>query len=205
MQSSSSDKELMLRLRKDGGHRDAYRILFERHYAYLCDQASLRLEGDKVLAEEVVQQVFIDFWVQKLYMNVETSAGAFLSRMVRFRVIDMKRKGSRRVEVETDFGNDYLQYEGEDITNPAESADIKKALHAAIAELPEDRRKIFIGVYLEDKSYREVAEEFGVSINTVKTQMRRSLDKLRERLKDFMILSPLFYILHDLILTYGTK
>ncbi len=212
MSESPQDMELVLRLRK--GDRDAYRQLFERHYGYLCDQAALRLGGDSVRAEEVVQQVFIDFWVQELYRQVETSVGAFLSRMVRFRVIDMKRRVSRRQEVEKDFSDDYFSYTGmEQGSTPAEAADVKKALHEAIGQLPEERRKIFTAVYLEDKSYREVAEAYGISVNTVKTQMRRSLEKLRELLRDYLVtvllfslsVSPSLQLLNDLRAAYGTS
>jgi RNA polymerase sigma-70 factor (ECF subfamily) len=56
------------------------------------------------------------------------------------------------------------------------------SLMAAIAKLPEQRRKVFVRIKLEGRSYEEAAEEFGVSVSTIKDHMTRALKFLRTEL-----------------------
>ncbi len=62
--------------------------------------------------------------------------------------------------------------------------------------LPEKTRRVVNGVMLEEKMYKEVAEELGVSLNTVKTLLRLGIRELRELLKGkeglFMLLCMRF-------------
>lgn len=55
----------------------------------------------------------------------------------------------------------------------------KKRLQELIDRLPESRRKIFISYVIYGQSYSEIAENNGVSVNTVKTQMKRAYRFLR--------------------------
>jgi len=55
----------------------------------------------------------------------------------------------------------------------------------ALAELPADQREIFILNELEEKSFREIAEETGVSINTLLSRKRYAIMALRKRLQSF--------------------
>ena len=59
-------------------------------------------------------------------------------------------------------------------------------LYFAINQLPPERRRIFMMVYAEGKKYKEVAEHLQISINTVRTQLSRSLKFLREKLEGHM-------------------
>lgn len=188
------DEDIRLRLLK--GDQAAYRQLFDRYYAVLCRQAALQLGGDTDSAEDIVQQVFIDFWVQEKYKVIDISLIAYLRRMVQFKTVDHIRKGITRRGYEAGYGQDKLSD-----ANPAETADVQQALHLAIAELPEQCRSIFTSVYLEGKKYREAALQHDISINTVKEQLRRATTKLRLRLKDFIVLlitlSPIIHYLND--------
>jgi len=55
----------------------------------------------------------------------------------------------------------------------------------ALTELPSDQREIFILNELEDKSFREIADETGVSINTLLSRKRYAIMALRKRLQNF--------------------
>ncbi len=70
------------------------------------------------------------------------------------------------------------------------------AIRQALGMLPEKTRRVVNGVMLEEKMYKEVAEELGVSLNTVKTLLRLGIRELRELLKGkeglFMLLCMRF-------------
>ena len=66
-------------------------------------------------------------------------------------------------------------------------------LYFAINQLPPERRRIFMMVYAEGKKYKVVAEHLQISINTVRTQLSRSLKFLREKLEGHMFTILLLY------------
>ena len=65
-------------------------------------------------------------------------------------------------------------------------------LYSTINQLPPKRRRVFMMVYAEGKKYKEVADQLQISINTVRTQLMRSLKFLREKLKEQMFTILLF-------------
>ena len=76
-----------------------------------------------------------------------------------------------------------------EIMQEDEQAEIE-ILYLTINLLPPERRRIFMMVYAEGKKYKEVADQLQISINTVRTQLTRSLKFLREKLgeQEFTIL-----------------
>ena len=60
--------------------------------------------------------------------------------------------------------------------------EIRKAIDVSINKLPERCRQIFVMSKIEEKSNQEIANELGISIKTVETQMRIALAKLRKDL-----------------------
>ena len=68
-------------------------------------------------------------------------------------------------------------------------------MYKVIDLLPEERRNVFLLVFVEGMSYQEVADQLQISKNTVKTQLSRSLKFLRETLKDRYNAFLLFFIL----------
>ena len=66
----------------------------------------------------------------------------------------------------------------------------------AIEALPEKCRYVFVAICVDNKKYKEVADEMHVSLNTIKTQLSRSLKLLRESLnkEDFKLFLTFFTI-----------
>ena len=71
-------------------------------------------------------------------------------------------------------------------------------LYNTIDRLPDKCRKVFLMACLNDKSYQEIADELGTSINTVKTQMKTALKFLRENLQEEHFLSILLLLTEKL-------
>jgi len=66
--------------------------------------------------------------------------------------------------------------------------EIMSILQKGITELPEACREIFILSRTDNMKYSEIADKLGISVNTVKTQMKIALAYLRENLKDYLML-----------------
>ena len=79
-----------------------------------------------------------------------------------------------------------------DITD--ESTKEIELLYQTIDKLPEKCRQVFLMACLNDKTYQEIADELGTSINTVKTQMKTALKFLRENLQEELFFTLLLFL-----------
>lgn len=130
-------------------------------------------------AEDVLQDVFTELVeANQLLMPIEHVSG-WLFRVARNRIIDLfRRKKGESLDLD-----DLLP--SPDAGPDAEFARgaLLEELEAAIAELPEEQREVFVAHEIEGKSFKEMAAESGVSINTLLSRKRYAVLHLRERLQ----------------------
>ncbi len=184
--------ELLALMRQ--GDKLALEELFDRHYIDLCDQAALRLNGSRSFSDDIVQQVFIDFWFQKKYETVEGNVKGYLAQMMHFKASSFARTENRKKINLRKYldGNAELH-----VTGSARDDDdtMIKLLHDQINELPQQCREVFISAYMEEKTYQEVADRMGISKNTVKSHMKTAMAKMKAALKHLSILTILFFMI----------
>lgn len=148
---------------------------------------------DKEDAENVVQDIFIYLWENRSLLEGLRSPQAFLFTLVKRRSIDFLRK---RLQISYEEGtleeveNHEFQYKLYSLEAFDESKfsneEVERLLHEAIERLPERCRRIFIESKLNNKKYQEIADEMGLSLQTVKNQVMIAVHKLREDLKDYL-------------------
>ena len=157
---------------------DAFEQLFRAEYARLV-AASVRLCGDRGVAEDVVQGVFVRFHESDGLRRVEYPA-AYLRRAVVTRTLNAIRD-RRRV----DLPGEEAVWSAAEQTEPPPSAhlaDLTERLHDAIARLPERARLILQLSRFEGYSHKEIAGQLGISPKTVENQIARALKLLRRYL-----------------------
>jgi RNA polymerase sigma factor (sigma-70 family) len=148
-------------------------------------------------AEDILQDVFYQFVAGFETIESLDRVTSWLYSVARNKIIDRYRRDAARPK-KTDFelvtGNEddtplTLQDILPDLDNTPESTLLREAIWDeitdALAELPADQREIFILNELEEKSFREIAEETGVSINTLLSRKRYAILALRKRLQSF--------------------
>jgi RNA polymerase sigma factor (sigma-70 family) len=133
-------------------------------------------------AEDVLQDVFYKLVeANRLLMPIDHVAG-WLFRVARNRIIDLFRErkpegdelsGLEDVLPSTEAGPDAL----------LEQHSLLDELEAALDELPEEQRAVFVAHVLEGRSFREMAEQTGVNMNTLLARNRYALRRLRVRLQ----------------------
>ena len=130
-------------------------------------------------AEDILQDVFAELVeANQLLMPIEHLSG-WLFRVARNRIIDLfRRKKGESLELD-----DLLP--SPDAGPDAELARglLLDALETAIAELPKEQRDVFVAHELEGRTFKEMSEESGVSINTLLSRKRYAVLHLRERLR----------------------
>jgi RNA polymerase sigma factor (sigma-70 family) len=144
-------------------------------------------------AEDILQDVFQEFvQAYRLPAPIE-QASAWLFRAARNRIIDRFRKKKEQPltdlsEAEDDDSSEYRL----DLELPAHDAGpealyaralLLKALQNALDELPPNQRDVFIAHELEGRSFKEMAAESGVTLNTLLARKRYAVLHLRARLQ----------------------
>jgi RNA polymerase sigma factor (sigma-70 family) len=147
---------------------------------------------DPLDAEDILQEVFYELVeANRLLMPIEHVTG-WLFRVARNRIIDLFRKKKPQsfsdAAVATD-DEELLRLE-DLLPSPAAGPDALYArsvlldeLEFALDELPEEQREVFVGHELEGRSFKEMAAESGVSVNTLLSRKRYAVLHLRERLQ----------------------
>ena len=148
-------------------------------------------------AEDILQDVFYQFVAGFEGIESLDRVTSWLYSVARNKIIDRYRRDAARPK-RTDFemisGKDddaplTLQDILPDLDNSPEATLLREAIWdeitEALAELPTDQREIFIQNEIEEKGFREIAEETGVSINTLLSRKRYAIQALRKRLQKF--------------------
>jgi RNA polymerase sigma factor (sigma-70 family) len=142
-------------------------------------------------AEDILQDVFYEFVEAYRLPEPIEQVGAWLFRVARNRIIDRFRK--KKEEALPDMPGDADEGTWLDEVLPSADAGPEAAyarqvlmeeLYAALDELPEDQRAVFIAHELDGRSFKELAEESGVRVNTLLARKRYAVLYLRAKLKD---------------------
>ena len=143
-------------------------------------------------AEDILQDVFCELVeANRLLMPIEHVTG-WLFRVARNRITDFFRKKKPESFSDTamvDVDDELLRLE-DLLPSPDGGPEALYArnvlldeLELAIDELPEDQREAFVGHELEGRSFKQMAAESGVSVNTLLSRKRYAVLHLRERLQ----------------------
>ncbi len=194
-----SDKELMGKLRN--GENKAFEYIFKYYYKGLCAYAYTFLK-DHDSSEELVQDFFSGLWESQALREVEVSLKLYLYRSIHNKCINYLRSlavSQRRLK-------QYMQYTQDEIEllNMDTESDLYERffsdtfeadVHAAIETLAPQQKQVFTLSRFQQKSYAAIAHDLGISINSVKTQMSRALQKLRIVLTEKLGKHPLILFL----------
>jgi len=143
-------------------------------------------------AEDILQDVFYELVeANRLLMPIEHVTG-WLFRVARNRITDLFRK--KRLESFSDTAiadeDDELLQLKDLLPSPDAGPEALYArnvlldeLELAVDELPEEQREVFVAHELEGRSFKEMAAETGVSVNTLLARKRYAVLHLRERLQ----------------------
>lgn len=134
---------------------------------------ALRLVDDAVVAEDMVQDAFMKAWIYIEKGGEIDNFTAFMYRTLRNVCLSYLR------DKRDMLGEEYIpEVEEEDIDTSFRDAEIWKAIDS----LPEKCREIFLMSKRDGLTNEEIADELGISVKTVKNQMTKAFQRLREAL-----------------------
>lgn len=159
-----------------------FEIMFRQHYRFLC-LVAFRIVRDQDAAEDIVQDFFLNLWQRRTEISTINSFQGYATRAVKNGSISFLRKQQTLSDEQLSaIPDDANPLEDKEIFVSGES--ITSKVMEVIELLPAERKKIFLSHVIDRLSYAQIAEKNNISLNTVKTQMKRAYAFVRERVAD---------------------
>jgi RNA polymerase sigma-70 factor (ECF subfamily) len=160
----------------------AFEALYDR-YGTLVYSTALQVIGDSQLAEDTAQEVFLRVWRRPdQYVPHRGRFVTWLLTVARNGAIDQIRARRRQRLHETagkELGRALPADEGEDLALTAQLADESQRVRRALVSLAPEQRRVIEMAYYGGYSLREIAVILSQPLGTVKTRIRRGMQKLR--------------------------
>jgi RNA polymerase sigma-70 factor (ECF subfamily) len=166
------------------GDEQAFEQLFRAQYPTLCGYARKYLD-DIDQAEEIVQEMFFNFWQKREKVEITTSLEAYLFRSVRNSCLNYLKHLKIREEYRLATNHETRRKEQE-IHDSVVALELQEKIDSVIGQLPPERQKIFKMSRYEELKYKEIAEKLNLSVKTVEVQMSKALKFLRLHLSEYL-------------------
>ena len=170
------------------GNEKTFEQMFKTYYRTLCFYAE-GIVGEKEAAEEIVSDFFLKLWENRENISITVSLQAYLYKGVYNNCLKylehIKVWHKYREDAQYRIDNSDLFAGAQDDNDPLSlliSRETVAKIEQAIDTLPAQCKEVFELVRMEGLTYQEVADKLGISINTVRTQITRAMNKLRELL-----------------------
>ena len=167
-----SDVQLLQKMQQ--GDQDAVLLLYDR-YSQLAYSIILRVLRDECVAEELMQDVFLQLWRQPgLYDPARGTLRAWIAVVCRHRAVDHLRK--RRHEVDIDDANLSVSATQEE---SAGRAQFLGQIQTELSRMPIAERNVLELAYFEGYTHSEISAKTGQPLGTVKSRLRSAIGRLR--------------------------
>jgi len=184
------ESELLRRIAE--GDQNAFRTVFETYYNKIYTYA-LRILGDDVLAEEIVQETMLKVWKIGSKLTGIHNIDTYLKTTAKHKAIDVLRRIANQRRMEAALAPEWKEYHNE-TEEQILLNDTRKVLKEAIALLPEQQRAVYELCHQEGLKYAEAAEKLNLSPETVKFYMKLALRFLRNYLSTHTDVAALIII-----------
>ena len=187
------DKDLFSLLKKND--RKAFAEIYKRHNRSLY-QLSLFYLKDSELAKDIVQDVFMLLWELRFSICIQTNLGNYLytttKNIILKTILEKNKEVMRAYEMEIHFKS--IENELQEKIRSEKRA---THLYKAIEKLPKQKKEVCLLKLNQNLSNQEIAQQMGVSIQTVKNHYNQSLKFLKFYLQnDLSMLFPLMIAIY---------
>lgn len=170
------------------GNQKVYKNFFDKNYKDLVRYAQGFL-FDQQASEDIVQDVFVYIWENAHKINIKTGLINYTHTMVRNRCLNYLKSIKITDQIEL---LDFNQFLISEIILDQTSQDEQKIIHHQIFKvieiLPDQMQQVVRLKYINEYKYKEIAEELNISVNTVKTHLKRAKIKINESIMVLLVL-----------------
>ncbi len=182
------------------GDERAYKYIYDHHYVFLCHIAYGYVR-DHFIAETVVGDTIFHLWEIRDSLDIAVSIRAYLARAVRNRCINHLTLAHEKNEVslsiitssENTPDNGFIISDKYPLGILLEH-ELEETIFNSISKLPKECRAVFEKSRFEEKKYEEIAQELGISVNTVKYHIKKALSQLKLDLGKYLLILFLLFL-----------
>ena len=169
---------------------EAFSALYDK-YAGMVFNFTLSILKDDCISEDITQSCFALMWSRRATISPDGNLPAWLYVVARNAVFkEVRRQVTASKYLDYLSNNDNADSQENDLTE-RDTAVIMSEAEAAIAALPESRRKIYKMRFIEGLSVHEISERLDISPKTVETQIARAKNAIRQRISELLMLTAI--------------
>ena len=184
MNKSLENNEIDVIRRLQEGDKMAFEILFHR-YKNRIKGFVHKMVPPNISSDAIVQEVFVKVWLNRQHIDPLKNFSSYLFSISKNLVLDeLKSAVNKKLAYEE---NTILE-KALQVSEPMEHSEeeMEDMLHKLLHKLPQRRRQIFNLSRFEGLTYKQIAAKLNISENTVDTQIRKSLQFLRQEFNNFL-------------------
>lgn len=174
------DSELFIRKAFTEDPEKGCELLFRAYYNDLCSTA-IRMVYSKQIAEDVVGEVFLNFWNNRSFETIRISYRAYLFRAVRNRAYNYLRFELGKYAASLEGAPEPADFQK--VEQPDQIILMDELVHRinqVVSDLPPMARRVFIMSRYEGKPHLQIAAELGINTKTVESHITRALHSIRK-------------------------
>jgi len=184
------------------GNREAWSHVIKLYYKPLY-MFILSMVKETNISEELVQDVFVNFWVKREKITITSSLKAYLYRASRNHTLNYLKRRKFELDYQKGLAQTTKNYQT-DTEDRVHYDELERHLYGAIDDLPDKCREIFKMSRFEELTYKEISDALGIPVRTVHYQIGLALKELRTKLKslynkEIIPLIPLLVGLWDVL------
>ncbi len=190
---SDNDHRLMERIRDGGDDVQAAMVELVERFQNELVGFFYHLCWDQLVAEELVQDVFVNVFRSRARYQPTAKVRTFLYRIAHNLWIDHIRRRKHHLSLDAEMGErslrlmDVLRAPGDgDPENANRDATVRTRIQDAVDALPEGQREVFVLANNHGMKYQEIGEVLGIPEGTVKSRMHNAVRCLRDDLQDLL-------------------
>lgn len=164
----------------------AIEAAFRAHYTQLCDFVDGYVHSPDV-SRDLIQDLFVHLWERADAGDPAPLTSAYLHTAAKNRALKYLRHRGVAARHAERVGR-APRPQGQRADARVRRSETAEAIREAVGDLPDRCREIFLMSREEGLTYAAIAEDLGLSVKTVETQMWRALKSLRERLAPYLVL-----------------
>lgn len=164
------------------GDQNAFSMLYDALWEPLFGYV-IRVLQDKEDTMDVIQETFVDLWLQRSMLAEVDSVKSYIFSIARYKALRHIRLNIKKRDYLRSIVQFFSDYE-ESVEGQLIAKELQYIIDAEVANLPSKMREVFVLSREKNLSYKEIAQQLNISDKTVKKQINNSLKILRLKLND---------------------
>lgn len=159
------------------GNGEAFRLIFDYYHARVYSSA-MQVLDDSALSRDICQDVFLKIWLKREQLPGIGNFAGWLYTIARNQIFDVVRSQGKKHIFSLDMAGE-VKSSSADAEATLQSREIREVVEQAVELLPEKQKQVYQLIRELGLSRKETAEKLGISPETVKSNLDKSLQKIR--------------------------